>query len=42
MPEFLFDVKISGGSDVIQNLMKSAEYFAEMWEDIERNKLNVH
>ncbi len=33
MPEFLFDVKTSaGGADVVDNLMQSAEHFAEMWE----------
>ncbi len=32
MPEFLFDVESSaGGTDVVNNLMKSAEHFAQMW-----------
>ncbi len=36
MPEFLYDVKTSaGGADVVNNLMRSAEYFAQMWEKCE-------
>lgn len=32
MPEFFFDVKAyTGGADVINNLMKSAEHFSQMW-----------
>ncbi len=36
MPEFLFDVKTSaGGTDVVGNLMKSAEHFTQMWQKCE-------
>lgn len=36
MPEFLHDVKISGGADVVENLMSSAEHFIQVWERCER------
>ncbi len=36
MPEFFYDVKTSaGGTDVVNNMMKSAEYFAQMWQKCE-------
>lgn len=42
MPEFLYDVKTStGGADVVENLMTSAEHFAQVWEQCERVARNV-
>lgn len=41
MPEFLHEIKINGGTDVIGELNKSAEYFAQMWEKCERQKTSV-
>lgn len=36
MPEFLHEVKINGGEDVVNNLNSSAEHFAQMWGKCER------
>lgn len=41
MPEFLHEVKINGGADIIEKLNTSAEYFAQMWEKCERQKKRV-
>jgi hypothetical protein len=42
MPEFLFDVKTSNdGAEVVDSLMRSAEYFAQMWLKCETVSKNV-
>ena len=41
MPEFLHEVKINGGADIVEKLNNSAEYFAQMWEKCERQKKRV-
>jgi microsomal dipeptidase-like Zn-dependent dipeptidase len=41
MPEFLYDVKTSQGADVYNNLMQSAEHFAQMWQKCETTAAHV-
>jgi hypothetical protein len=43
MPEFFWDVKnYTGGTQVINNLTRSVENLARLWEKLERQKLTVH